>query len=407
VDEFGFMHLGFQEYMVAQAIRGRVFEEPERLRWLASRFGDGWWQEVILLLLAKGNPPMFKRFMSEVVARPDFVKWTATKMMGLCLAEAFGVSAAPFVELLRAQEDPDGTLEARQVVGFELLAQRMPSVVDGMEDLLREHPAELVRHRWRVWKRTTKGMEVVMAPRGGVELVRIPGGRFLMGSPEEEEAEMEDGNRYEGPQHEVALGDFYIARTPLTNVQYRKFLEDPERPKGVKEPEHWGDRNYNQDEQPVVGVSWDDAKAYCAWAGLVLPTEAQWEYACRAGTTTRHYSGDTEEDLAKVGWYQGNSGGQLHAVGELEPNEFGLYDMHGNVLEWCEDDWVDSYANAEHRAGDGLRVKPVGGADRVVRGGLFGGAARDARSAFRDRGAPVSRWYYVGFRPAQGHPFQA
>lgn len=104
----------------------------------------------------------------------------------------------------------------------------------------------------------------------GIEFVRIPAGSFLMGSPDDDE--MASAN--ERPQHEVKLATFELARTPVTNAQYARYLV--ENPYAAK-PKYWADRRYNQPEQPVVGVSWNDAQAYCAWAGLVLPTEAQWD----------------------------------------------------------------------------------------------------------------------------------
>ena len=131
-----------------------------------------------------------------------------------------------------------------------------------------------------------------------------------------------------GPQHEVEVPGFYMGRYPVTNEEYGRFLADNG---DASEPEYWGDRKFNQPNQPVVGVSWNDAQRYAQWAGLRLPTEAEWEYACRAGTTTRYYTGDSEADLDRAGWYDGNSGGKLHPVGQKEPNAFGLYDMHGNV----------------------------------------------------------------------------
>jgi formylglycine-generating enzyme required for sulfatase activity len=204
---------------------------------------------------------------------------------------------------------------------------------------------------------------------------------------------------YEHPQHEVELASFYLARTPVTNAQYGKYLEaNP----AVEKPRFWGDGRRNQPEQPVVGVSWYDARAYCEWAGLSLPTEAQWEYACRSGTTTAYYSGDGEADLARVGWYDGNAGQRLHAVGELEPNGFGLYDMHGNVWEWCLDD-VQPYTTSP-RAGDGSRGEPAGDAYRVVRGGSYLGEADDARSAYRLAYEPGLRYFDLGFRPTRAHP---
>ena len=174
-----------------------------------------------------------------------------------------------------------------------------------------------------------------------------------MGSPEREEGHLD----WEGPQHEVTLESFYLGKHPVTNEEYGRFLKAT----GHQEPRYWADRQFNQPKQPVVGVSWEDAQAYCKWAGLSLPTEAQWEYACRAGTTTRYWSGDTEEDLARVGWYWENSGGHTHPVGEKPANPFGLFDTHGNVQEWCED-WFGIY---EHpvRAGYGLR-ESSGGSNR-------------------------------------------
>lgn len=139
--------------------------------------------------------------------------------------------------------------------------------------------------------------------------------------------------------------------------------------------------------------------AYCDWAGLILPTEAQWEYACRAGTTTRYYSGESEEDLARVGWYAGNSDDALHSVGQKSPNEYGLYDMHGNVWEWCMDS-LGAYDGIP-RPGDGLRHAPRGDDMRVMRGGCFNVVAGSARSAARYRLQPDLRYRFIGFRPSK------
>jgi len=163
----------------------------------------------------------------------------------------------------------------------------------------------------------------------------------------------------------------------------------------MQEPEFWGDRRCNQPNQPVVGVSWFDAQKYAVWAGLSLPTEAQWEYACRAGTITRYYTGDTENDLDRAGWYAANSGGTLHPVGEKEPNTFGLYDMHGNVWEWCQD-WYDKdyYKNSPKENPPG----PVSGSGRVFRGGSWSYDARCCQAAYRVNDAPGYRFRGVGFR---------
>lgn len=235
--------------------------------------------------------------------------------------------------------------------------------------------------------------KVLIAETGGYELVLIPGGTFRMGSPPTEEGRFVS----EGPQHEVEISRFYLGRYPVTNEEYRRFLEaNP----GTTEPEYWGDRRYNQPRQPVVGVSWDDASRYAEWAGLRLPTEAEWECACRAGTTTRYHSGDNEEDLARVGWYKGNSEDRLHPVGEKEANGFGLFDMHGNVWEWCADWWQGDYK----AAGTVDPAGPPTGQSRVFRGGCAWYSAWNCRSASRSGWLPGDRRSDQGFRPAAGQP---
>jgi len=149
-------------------------------------------------------------------------------------------------------------------------------------------------------------------------------------------------------------------------------------------------------------VSWRDANAYAKWAGLRLPTEAEWEYACRAGTETRYCSGDAESDLDRVGWYEKNSGGKLHAVGEKEPNAFGLYDMHGNVFEWVEDDWHEDYNGAPEK-GEAW-VDESRGSYRVSRGGGWVFSARSCRSAYRGSAPPGGGAGGLGFRLSRSAP---
>jgi formylglycine-generating enzyme required for sulfatase activity len=182
-----------------------------------------------------------------------------------------------------------------------------------------------------------------------------------------------------------------LGRYPVTNDEYGRFLASP----GYEEPKYWADRKFNQPDQPVVGVSWNDAEKYAEWAGLNLPSEAQWEYACRAGTETRYYTGDSEDDLDRAGWYLKNSGAQLPPVGEKEPNAFGLYDMHGNVWEWIEDVWHDSYKGAPN---DGSPwVDNPRSSIRVLRGGSWNSIARDLPGGLplRGRARHSLRWHWV------------
>jgi formylglycine-generating enzyme required for sulfatase activity len=235
--------------------------------------------------------------------------------------------------------------------------------------------------------------------RTGIEFVRIAGGTHWMGSPPGL------GNAGERPRHRVTLAPYELARTPVTNAQYQRYLEANPR---VEPPEYWGDRHFNQPDQPVVGVSWHDAMAYCAWASsdtekVTLPTEAQWEVACRAGSDAQYCNGDAEAELDAVGWHEKNSGGRLHAVAEKQPNAWGFYDMHGNVWEWCRDGVADDLEpySTHARHPDGLRCEPDTDELRVVRGGCFDDAADLARSAFRFVFLAVRRHHLIGFRPAR------
>ena len=221
----------------------------------------------------------------------------------------------------------------------------------------------------------------------------IPAGEFLMGSPKDEEGRYDD----EGPQHSVTISrPFQIAVVPVTNAQYSSF--DASHPLEAEKAHH-----------PVVKVTWYQAMSFCRWLsarvedcrGVRLPLEAEWEYACRAGTTTRFWSGDEDADLDRVAWYVENSGRRTHAVGEKPANPWGLYDVHGNVREWCRDAWVDSYKEREA----GVVVNPcappaVGepGARRVIRGGGFLISAGAPRSACRLGWDPGFVLVVQGFR---------
>ena len=388
-ENYGFMHLGFQEYLAAREIRSRAFDEPEVLQELASHFGESWWQEVGLLLLALEDPSLFGPYMREVAKQPAFAKFP--QLVEMCLDDAAEISPKPFEELLRITPGKSKQLWVRQLVALRILEQLEPAAVEKLKPTLLHHPSDDIR-RWFQEKAVQETLDMVTAGRGGYELVRIPGGKFMMGSPESEEGHYD----YESPLHEVRVKDFYLGRNPVTNEEYGRFLQ--ENPK-ASEPEYWAVRKYNQPRQPVVGVSWEDAQRYAAWAEMRLPSEAEWEYACRAGTDTRYYTGDKEKDLDRAGWYDENSGDQLHPVGEKEPNAFGLYDMHGNVWEWVEDDWHNAYEGAPN---DGSAwIDEQRGADRVVRGGSWIIDARNCRSAIRYDISPGSRLSSLGFRLAR------
>ncbi|MBI4568981.1 MAG: formylglycine-generating enzyme family protein, partial [Planctomycetes bacterium] len=147
---------------------------------------------------------------------------------------------------------------------------------------------------------------------------------------------------------------------------------------------------------PVEEVSWNDCRQFCEKAGLRLPSEAEWEYACRAGTTTRWSFSDDESTLGEHAWYDANSGNTAYLVGQKKPNAWGLYDMHGNVWEWCEDEWHDSYDGAPT---DGAPWVSNKGVYRVLRGVSWFHFASVVHAAYRHRETPGFRYIFsLGFR---------
>ena len=213
-----------------------------------------------------------------------------------------------------------------------------------------------------------------------------------MGSPDSEPGR----SSIEGPLHRVEVRDFCIGRFPVTNEAYRAFLKDCDT---VGQPEFWENEDFNDPKQPVVGVTFDDAMKYCEWAGLRLPSEAEWEYACRAGTTGRYCNGNRIKDLSRVAWYSRGARRRLRRVGEKAPNAFGLFDMHGNVWEWCADDWHGAYDGAPVDASP-WKDAPEG-EERVLRGGSwFGNTADYLRSATRRPGLAGFGDFDIGFRCA-------
>ena len=218
------------------------------------------------------------------------------------------------------------------------------------------------------------------------EMVYLPGGRFKM------------GDKFESPIHEVTLDHFAIGRYPVTFAEYDKFCEAT----GKEKPNDYKD---GRERRPVLDVSWEDAQAYCRWLSeqtgedYTLPTEAEWEYACRAESESAWCFGDSDKDLKKYAWYDKNAGGKTHPVGEKEPNKFGLYDMHGNVWEWVND-WYAEYPSEPQINPTG----PEGGSVRVIRGGSWNFSARDCRSAIRNRYDPAIRFVNLGFRLARRIP---
>jgi len=213
----------------------------------------------------------------------------------------------------------------------------------------------------------------------------IPAGEFQMGSPEGE------GEGGEHPRHEVHLNAYYIDKYEVTFEQYDEFCDAT----GREKP---SDNGWGRGKKPVVNINWEDTKAYCKWAGKRLPTEAEWEKAARGGTDTKYSFGDDAGQLGEYAWYDGNSGSQTHPVGQKKPNQYGLYDMLGNVWEWCAD-WYD--VNYYKSSPERNPVGPGSGTLRVLRGGSWNyNVVSLLRASYRNRNVPGFRNYHVGFRCA-------
>lgn len=214
--------------------------------------------------------------------------------------------------------------------------------------------------------------------------VQIPGGSFQMGS--------NDGRDFERPVHQVTIQPFKMQTTEVTQAQWIAIM-------GTNYS------NMKGDNLPVEGVKWKEAQAFVTklnqldpGKGYRLPSESEWEYACRAGTTTKYYNGDSESDLAQAGWYRGNSNSKTHPVGQKMPNKWGLYDMLGNILEWCDDDGHDNYAGAPSNGQSWIHTPR--GFGRVLRGGDFGDMISFCRSTSRIPNYPATWLTFFGFRIA-------
>jgi formylglycine-generating enzyme required for sulfatase activity len=255
------------------------------------------------------------------------------------------------------------------------------------------------------------GMPVESTNSIGMKFKLIPPGKFTMGSPQAEidrALSLVDENSWEkgyipteGPEHPVGIRQpYYMGGTHVTVGQFRQFVEEAKYNIG---DDRWKNPGFEQfDDCPVVLVAWDNAVAFCDWLSQKegktyrLPTEAEWEYSCRAGKKNLRYCfGDDDAKLEDYCWYSKNSGGGTRPVGKKKPNEWGLYDMHGNAWEWCQDYWDPNYYKWSPKQDP---TGPRAGGERVFRGGSWAGPPVQCRSACHDHHDPGDRHNAIGFR---------
>jgi sulfatase modifying factor 1 len=318
--------------------------------------------------------------------------------------------------------------ETRDYIDRELNKDQTPELIGRLNEWslgrLSTEPNAVVRGR-------VAGEVREWVPSLGMKFAWCPAGSFQMGSP------LSEVGRYDNElQHTVRLSEgFWLGKTEVTRGQFSRFVSatgyrtegerDGKGGLGVdsegnfsQKPEYtWRNAGFSQtDDHPVVNVSWNDAVAFIEWLirtegkRFRLPTESEWEYACRAGTTSAYYNGNAPEGLTKVGnvgdataktrypnWTGtlNASDGYVHTspVGLFSPNVWNLHDMHGNVFEWCSD-WYGDYSV-------GTATDPLGaasGSHRVVRGGSWYFQASFCRAALRDWDVPSFRYFYLGFR---------
>lgn len=218
------------------------------------------------------------------------------------------------------------------------------------------------------------------------EMVFVKGGTFEMGDKEWTNTQ---------PIHTVSLQDFYIGKYPLKVADYKIYCELTKTK--IPNPPSWG----WQDEHPMVRVSLKDIRKYCNWLSKEtgekyhIPTEAEWEFAARGGNDSKGYRYAGSNRVDQIGWYRGNSNKRTHSLGQKFPNELGIYDMSGNVWEWCRDQWQKNYQNA---ISDGSAWESGGGTFRVIRGGSWNDDAVNLRATYRGSDNPGYGYNYLGFR---------
>ena len=308
---------------------------------------------------------------------------TRSDLYSFCLVLYEGLSGMPFVSsggslAWQVQEKPFQPLAGVPEEANRLLAAGLAKNRDHRPKSF----AALLEGEHVSASETPKELKLDLGDEVSLDLVLVSPATFAMGSPEAERRRNSDETL-----HQVTLTrPLYLGKFPVTQQQYDHIMGE-------------GPSYFEQPQNPVENVSWENALQFCLKLAsrlgkpIRLPTEAEWEYACRAGSTTAFCFGDSNYNLGDYAWYAANSESRPHPVGQKKPNPWGLYDMHGNVWEWCSD-WYGPYPVS-------LVTDPLGGKEgtaRVLRGGAWNLDPRSCRSADRGRNAPTYRAFNLGFR---------
>ena len=408
IDSYEFLHQSFQEYLAAAHARA-----DGRIEALADRIDEPYWRETILLAMSMDG--VFVPFMRRAVARETVA--AHRELLGECFEQSDRIDPAPFLNLLERPAErrwrllpwPDRRTPALGEVRatFGLFRGRGIVPVEERARAWASHPDPAVRlAALAVAVPAAERVDGELPPSvAGIEWVLVPKSEFVMGSSRTQGETNYDSQAYEDetPAHPVRITRGYaLTRHPVTNECYGRFL----RATGSKEPQYWGDRRFNQPRQPVVGVSWQDARDFCTWftselgggwhAGL--PTEAEWELGGR-GTDGRSYpwGGDVPSPERAVFGQPWESGRPAPVGGRpAGASPCGGEDMAGNVWEWCLDAWTESYQPLVSSIDDPCHLDD-GGSPRVVRGGSWLDVPWDLRAARRLWSGPRGRGRSVGW----------
>ncbi len=415
--ELGLSQRQFQAYVVPRLLK-RWWEEQEG--------GDAALGEVIISLAELSVPTLRAMGGEHAVLAEQLEEVEAGVTSGAVRVEpqqkeerlpiVFESLELETVQLVEAQQAEWPPLQTETITiatitleasddGLEQFTFKTATIAKQRQGILRGLFNRQKQTQWKITQQQASAYRFVQPLPGDIDLqmVAIPGGSFTMGSPRNEP----ERQRSEGPQHEVTLQPFYMARYPVTQAQWRAVAQLKQVDREL-EPDP---ATFKGDDRPVERVSWEEATEFCLRLSQLtkhdyrLPTEAEWEYACRAGTTTAFHCGDMiTTDLANYNGRayaegpKGKAREKTTVVGQFPANAWGLSEMHGNVWEWCQDHRHENYEGAPDDGSIWLEENPTKELRRQLRGGSWDDLPWFCRSALRDGSRPDNRNFNFGFR---------